>query len=227
MNRAVPIAVATFLLAGSLTATGQEPRNRAERASDRRQIQRDMQEQRDDLGDLKQLEALVSRFDQARASKKFHMLRAVDDEIKRIVQAELGESRREMAADRAEVRQSRREVRSSRRELHKGVAHKAPRQVTVDDRRDLRDDRRDLRNDVRDAETEAGSLERRREIALELRDLHGAVDDGSLDRKRELLGELVEIARREIDENAQEIREDRRELREDRRETREDRRRLR
>jgi hypothetical protein len=77
---------------------------------------------------------------------------------------------------------------------------------------------------VRDANAEARSQAERVRIARELAALDGRYAPVELQRKRVLIGELIQLARQEVRQDAREMHEDRRELREDRRETREDRR---
>jgi hypothetical protein len=217
------------LLGISLVAVGfgahaQPARNAAERASDHAELRQDRRQQRDDLVDLSRLESLARRFDDARERGDDAALVSIEREIRVLVDGELREGASELAGDRREVRADRREVGSSRRELRRDVAHDQPAAVRADDRRDLRVDRRDLRDDVRDARVEAESQERRRAVVQEMRRLMGRLSPSALDRKRQLLDELIVLARAETGQNDRERREDRRELREDRRETREDRR---
>jgi hypothetical protein len=214
--------VAALLLLGS-GAQAQLRRDRAERAQDRRELRQDTQERRDDHRDLQALEAVLARFDKARLQNDAAELAAVDSRLRELLHAELAESGGELARDRAEVRRDNREVRSDRREVRRDVAQGKP-VAAADDRHDLRDDRRDRRDDRRDAHVEAATLTARQQIAHQLAALQGKTAPAELERKRVLIADLVQLARKEQVGNTRELREDRRELREDRRETREDRR---
>jgi hypothetical protein len=216
--------LATLVCLVAVPALADTVRNVGERVSDNAEIRQDHREQSDDLWDLARLEAMTGRFDAARESGDIRTLRHIDLQLRGAVATELRESHAELAGDRAEVARNNREVRASRREVARDVRRDASAGEQRDDRHDLRDDRRDRRDDRRDARAEARTLERRTEIATELRDLLGEYDDPSLDRKRALLGELTVMARAEVSANERELREDRRERREDRRERREDRR---
>ncbi len=205
-------------------ALGQQRRNATERAGDHRQLRYDRSRAHDDLRDHGRLVALLQRFDEARADGNREMLRAIDNELARLLTGELSEDRREMRQARREVNQSRREVRSSRREVRDNRQEVSAAPVIRDDRRDLRDDRRDLRDDRRDVEQEAYLVNARLDAAHTFRGLHGKYDEVSLEQRRALMADLVRLAELENRQNKMEAREDRRELREDRRETREDRR---
>ncbi|ANM31090.1 hypothetical protein ABI59_18190 [Acidobacteria bacterium Mor1] len=216
------ILVIAALLAPA--AFGQERRNATERAGDHRQLRYDRVHARDDVRDHGRLTALVQRFDEAREANNREMLRAIDNELARLLNAELSEGRREVNQARREVRQSEREVRSSRREVRANRRDGAAGHVRRDDRRDLRDDRRDLHDDRRDVEQEAYLINARLDAAHTFRGLQGKYDEVSLEQRRAVMTELVRLAEIENRRNKLEAREDRRELREDRRETREDRR---
>lgn len=198
-----PILLVAVLSAGC--ASAQVPRDRAEKASDRKALRVDARERRDDTRDALSLENLLARYDAARAHHDFSGLSVLDRELKSKVERELAESRSELSNDAKEVRQDRREVARDRRELQPA-----------------RDDRQDLRDDRRDALVEAGGLVRVKAINVELNGLLGKTDPASFDRKRELLVELIRLGWSELGQDRREAREDHRELREDRRELHED-----
>ncbi|MBL8952791.1 MAG: hypothetical protein JNK82_18565 [Myxococcaceae bacterium] len=175
----------------------------AQVAKDRQELRQDARQTRDDWRDAARLESLIARFDAARGRGDTRGLAAVEAELSRLLANELTESRRELSQDQ-------RELGSDRRELRRDIANGRRAGVRADDVRDLRDDRRDAR-----AEAVHGA--RVLQIDSELRGLSGRADGPSLDRKRELMGELVVLARQEVRQDARESGEDRRELREDRR----------
>ncbi len=65
----------------------------------------------DDRWDLRQLEDLVARFDRARARGNRVQIAAIDGDLRRYLDAELRESRREVRQARAETDASLRDVR--------------------------------------------------------------------------------------------------------------------
>lgn len=218
-----PILLAVLLCSSiASVAEAQVLRDRGEKASDRQALRQDVQEGRDDWRDAARLEALLSRFDAARARGDQAALLAIDAEVRRLLAGEVAESRVEYVKDRGEMRQDQRELASDRRELGRDHAAGRGPGVKADDVRDRNDDRRDLRDDRRDARAEARHVFRIAEIDSELGRLSGRADARSLDRKRVLLAELVGLARQELRQDRREAGEDVRELREDRRELRED-----
>jgi hypothetical protein len=211
--------VLVSLMSGYAFAQGGYPGGHGEASRDRREIRQDRAEARDDYWDLARIEALVSRFDGARASRDRAALASIDQDVRIVLATEKRESHREMAADRAEVHRSAHEVRSEGREVRRDMATGRP---VHGDMRDMRDDRRDLRDDWRDLQLEKATLRKLQSMSEEWSRLEGRMDRRGLDRKRLLLGDLVVMARRELSQNRKEMQEDRREMREDRRERRED-----
>jgi hypothetical protein len=205
-------------------AQAQLARDRVEKANDRAQIRQDNRALRDDLSDAARLQALLDRFDAARAGHDMAALARIDGELRTYLGSELGESKVGVARAGKEVRQDRREVRSDRREIQGNQIQDAPPVVRVDDRHDLRDDRRDRSDDRRDASAERRELAAKRRIAVRLHGLDGKYDESSLVARRAMIVDLVGLAGGEIRQDATEKHEDVRELREDRHETREDRR---
>jgi len=223
MLRTLSSALVVSLFTVGCAAHGQAPRNRVERAQDRRELRQDSRERADDWRDVASLETVLADFDRARAPVNASALAAVDVRLRHLLRAELAEGSGEQARDRAEVRRDTQEVRSDRREVGRDVAQGKP-GAYADDKHDLRDDRRDRRDDVRDANAESRSQVDRLRIARALAALEGRSAPADLERKRGLIVELIQLARQEVRQDAHETREDRREIREDRRETREDRR---
>lgn len=225
MFRTLLTAAAVLTLCGTAQAQRSHElrEDRREVREDKREIEKDKKEINDDKNDLRSLQQLAADFDMARARGDHRALRALDERLKRHVNAELRESSRELRDDRREIKRDSREVRDDRRDLRRDEAtgHHGR---EGHDRRDLHDDKTDLRDDVRDAEKEKAAKERFAALAREVADLAGRVDPPALDRKRAIIGEMLGRAHGEIREDHKELREDRRELREDRHETREDRR---
>jgi hypothetical protein len=200
MNRLSSSAlVATLLFTSS--ACAQDRHNRVERAQDRAELRQDKRETRDDRRDVAELEAVLARFDAARASKDDREMLSVEAWLRELVKQELAEGRAELASDKAEVRRDTREVRAD----------------GWQGGQERRDDRRDRKDDVRDAQVEAGSQAARKTIARELSSLVGSRRPADLNRTRTLITELIGLGRQEVRGDQQEKREDRRELREDRR----------
>ncbi|HYI00532.1 hypothetical protein [Hyalangium sp.] len=219
MNRlSSALVVLSLFLAGA--AHAQDWRNRSERTQDRREVHQDKREMRDDRWDMAQLQALLTRFDQAWAQRSERGMAAVEAQLGELLRAELAEGRAELARDKAEVRRDNREVQGSRRELGRDELWGRP-GAYADDRRDLKDDRRDRRDDVRDARAEAASLRTKVAIARELSTLMGSRRPGDLQRMRSIIVELMQLGQKELRENQKELKEDRREQHEDRRERRE------
>lgn len=205
MTRWTPgLSVLTLTLAATLPlAAGAQPRfDGPEWARDRREHRQDVRAARDDLRDLKRVEALLSDYDRAAWNRNRRVLGQLEEEALGILRDEYAEGQAELARDRGEVARSREELRDDRRD---------PRT----DPRERRDDRRDLRDDRRDAAAEARALEQVRRIGDELYALRGRFRKGEVARKRELIATMVRMAREELHGDRQELREDRREHRED------------
>ncbi|WP_224360490.1 hypothetical protein [Hyalangium versicolor] len=221
MNRITTALAASFFIASA--AYAQPPRNRQERAQDRQEVRQDQRAIRDDRKDLAELQAVLSRFDNAWAQRNEREMSAVESRLRELLRQELAEGKKEMAQSQAEVRRDNREVHGDRRELGRDEMWGKP-VAFANDRRDLRDDRRDRRDDVQDARAEAASHRTRSAIAWELSPLMGSRRPADLQRMRSLIVDLIGLAQQEIQQDHSELREDHRENREDRRETREDRR---
>lgn len=189
------------------------------RDQDHRELSQDRREQWDDRRDLQQLESLLAKLDRGRMLRDRRLLDAVDRELADFIRSEYSEARFEAAKARMEVRRSGAEIRDERREVFTSGVYGRPASY-MGNRHDLRDDRRDFHDDLRDARREHAFLRRTREIGMRLDPLYGWHDRFSTMRKRQLLGELIVLARQEIASNFEESREDRRELREDWREAR-------
>lgn len=204
-------------------AAGAGPSDRMQKAQDRREIRTDKAQRFDDWRDLNRLQGVLAKFDAARARQDFAGLNAAEAELRALIAREVSEGQAELAQAKAEVRRDTREVRSENRDVRNDLAQGKTGQA-MNDIHDKRDDLRDRRDDIRDAKVERAELVRVRGIGVEMQTLAGRVDPWSLNRKRALIGELIDLSKREMAQDRREIHEDHRELREDRRETREDRR---
>src|SRR5262245_52522093 len=87
----------------------------AQVAQDRRELRQDRRDTRDGRRDLLQMEAILARFDAARAANDFVVMAQVDASLRATLYEERRESRVELARDQAEVRRGRREVRRDAR----------------------------------------------------------------------------------------------------------------
>lgn len=185
-------------------------------ARDRQERRQDVREAQDDRLDLRRAEALLSDYDAAARARRRRAMTQLEDQALAILRQEWREGQAELARDRGEVARGQQELREGQRDLMR-ERRDGDRAGVMEERRELRDDRRDLRDDRRDAAVEASKLERVRQMGDALASLRGRFRRGQIARKRELLGEMVQMARAEVRENRQEQREDRRELQEDRR----------
>jgi hypothetical protein len=131
---------------------------------------------REDRWDARQVQALRDRFAVARRRLDRAGLRSVEADLQRYLALELRETHAEAAEVRADERRSVRE------------AGAYPRGA---DRADVREARAEVRQESRE-------LTRLRAIDRELKPLYGRHDRVSLSRKDALLGELVQLAKREV-----------------------------
>lgn len=180
---------AAALLALPAAGHAQVGRAPVERAQDRAELRQDRHELARDRRDLRWMRDLLTRFDAARARRDRRALAAVEQDVLRTLAYEEREARLELKDARGELARERAEAAHERR----------------DDRRDLRDDRRDLRDDRRD-------LRRAAAIRDEFAHLEGRMNRRALDRKRDMLVELIRMARAEVREDRRELREDHRDL---------------
>ncbi|HUL59558.1 MAG TPA: hypothetical protein VLU43_09805 [Anaeromyxobacteraceae bacterium] len=155
-------------------------------AEDRQDLHQDRRALADDWRDLAWLEQLVGRFDAARAARDHRALLAVEDEVARALDREVHEQRAELDRDREEVRGD-----------------------------ELRDDRRDEHQDRRALHEDRHALERLKQLRGEFAMVRGRMDRRGLDKARALLGELTELARREVREDQRRVGQDRRDLHQD------------
>ncbi|TNE92857.1 MAG: hypothetical protein EP330_00295 [Deltaproteobacteria bacterium] len=177
---------------------------------------------RDARHDLRAVRRAVRRWEKAAARRDWDKARGIDPEIYGFLRSEREETAGEIQEAKKELTQSEREVAAARREAEssRGAARQ-------DDRQDLRDDRKDLADDRRDLRTEEVRRERIARVSRELRDLQpafrGARPGGAnVKRKQTLLGQLEQLAERDLRQALAEVDEDKIELREDRVERRED-----
>jgi hypothetical protein len=209
-----------FALVASPAFAAQPGQNSHEANQNQKQRVDNKQEKLNDRMDVQQLESLLGRFEQARSSKNFAALDAIDDELKVHMQAELAESQKDRNEDAHELDSSHQEKRSDRRELGRDAV--APGE-SGRDVHNLRDDRRDKRDDQADLATRDKLLAERQAISKELTILYRSHTAEALNRKHTLITELIRLGRQEQAENREEKREDRTERSEDRRERRDDR----
>ena len=95
----------------------------APRVEKQHEVRQDRREQRDDRRDTKQMESLLSQYDDARRHNANHALLQVESELRAYLKSELSESRTELASARVDAR-------------------------TDKDRRDRKDSARDARNEA-------------------------------------------------------------------------------
>jgi hypothetical protein len=211
----------TFLLCGVLlvsraaSAQAEPVHGAREEARDRREMSQDRREAREDYFDLKSLEALRAEFEAARARRDMRALEGIDRRIREQASRELADDAGDLRRAERELHRDRRELRADERRTVRDAVETRPGERR--DQAELRRDRRELRDDARDAAARRADLQRHRELLGEIHRLGGRLDPAALDRKHAILGELIEIARFELRQDARELREDRRELREDHR----------
>jgi hypothetical protein len=206
-----------------MSAAAQPRPNAPEWARGQREVRKDVNQARDDKRDLRRVEDLQARYDRASLDRNHRLMAQLEDDALAILRDEWAEGQEELAQDRRDVARSEHELRSDRRDLARenlqGDAGGAARE-----RHELREDRRDLREKERDAAMEARSLERIRSIGDELWRLRGNFRRPEVARKRDLIAEMVQMARDELRQDRRQLREDVREHRDDRMERHDDRR---
>lgn len=218
-------SILTFVSLLSVTPVFAQPaQNNFERTENRQEKMDNKRARHDDRLDVRELEGLLARFDAARSVRDIRGLDDVDRLLQGILATELIEGRGEVAQKAGEKDRSAMELRGSRQEVARDVAVAAPPPVVRRDARDAQDDRADLRDDQRDMVGRQDLQVRRRAIAQELSGLYLRHRRPLLIRKRELMVELIQLARLERDDNRREKHEDRQERQEDRHERQEDRR---
>jgi hypothetical protein len=212
------LAALTF----SSLAFAQTPgRDVREERRDQREANRDRNEVWKDWADIDRLAGLMQRFDMARARRDGDALALVDAELQQLVRSEIRGDSAKVKEEARDVRRDERDLRKDKAEVRGDVYDGRPGMARADER-DARQDRRDVRDDKRHVEGEVDNLVRVRAIQQELNLLLNRYDNPSLDAKKRLMGELMELARREAGRNSREAGEDQRKVREERREVRED-----
>ncbi len=162
MNRAIAALITLLVpVAGSAV---QFP---GERAPDRYETTQHGRELRDDRRDLRRMERLLARFDDAVARRSRYALAAVEIDVLRTLDRDITEARLELMTSGRDATGDRRYVHCDDRYVHH-------------DRRHMQHDRRDL------VRLEA--------IRSEFGALLGRVDRRSVKSKRSMVGELVQIA---------------------------------
>lgn len=148
--------------------------------SDARETRQDRQERRDDRRDVGRLERLQDTYAEAIENENLGQQKSVEIRVLQYAGVEVKEGKVEAKRDRKELRRSRRDPSES-----------------------AGDDRRDLRKTLR-------ANEAFKKAATEFNMLKGKSDRASLARKQALLlGEMVEMERRELRRDRREIREER------------------
>jgi hypothetical protein len=206
----------------SSLAFAQTPgRDVREERRDQREANRDRAEVWKDWADVDRLAGLMQRFDAARARRDADGLSLVDAELQQLVRSEIHADKGKVKEEARDVRRDEKDMRRDRAEVRGDVVEGRPGMARADVR-DERQDRRDMRADERHVEGEVVNLERVRAIQMELNGLVNRFDNPSLDAKRRLMGELIDLARREAARNGREARETQGKVGEDRRQIRED-----
>jgi hypothetical protein len=206
----------------SSLAFAQTPgRDVREERRDQREANKDRAEVWKDWADVDRLAGLMQRFDTARARRDADGLSLVDAELQQLVRSEIRADKGKVKEEARDVRRDEKDMRRDRAEVRGDVVEGRPGMARADVR-DERQDRRDMRADERHVEGEVVNLERVRAIQMELNGLVNRFDNPSLDAKRRLMGELMELARREAARNGREARETQGRVGEDRRQIRED-----
>lgn len=220
--------ISTFVLALSFLASSaafaQHHQNRMEQMDNQGQKAIERSERKDDRMDLRELQSLLARMDQATAVRSPAMLSEVDSGVLRALHRELSEDRIETNNKAVEAQRSAQELGAARMETGRSGAMIAPPPVVRDDMRDAADDRRDLVEDRVDLAREQDQHLLKRGLAQQYRGLAHQHYPRAVAKKRAILVQLIDLARVEIGDGNKEKKEDRMERKEDKRERREDRR---
>lgn len=207
----------------STPAFAQPGQNHAEHVNNKIEKQMNRAERHDDRLDLAQMQNLLARFDQARASRRPALMSEVDSDVLRALAFELREGRVESGRKANEANRSGQEAMQQRHEAGRDAAMMAPPGMVADGARDARKDMADMREDQLDLVRERNLQMRKRDIAMGYERLAHRHDPRSAALKRSMLNDLVMLAKAEVMDNKKEKMEDKRERHEDRHERREDR----
>lgn len=222
--RNMTIALFSLTLMSSTLTFAQPHQNKVEHMDNQAQKSLNRSERKDDRMDLRELQNLLERMDQAVASRRPALLSDVDSGVLRALHRELGEDRAELYNKSLEAQRSTQELAGSQIETRRDGAYLAPPPVMRDDLRDAADDRRDVVEDRVDLAREQDQHLRKRSLAQQYRGLAHQHYPRAVAQKRAILVQLIDLARIEIGDGNKEKKEDRLERAEDKRERREDRR---
>ena len=199
----IVVGLAVALGVAGVWAPALADQNARERAQDRAQIRGDRAELGRDVAEVRHLERLLWRLDDARRRFDEPAERRIRKKIRRFLARETMDAKQQVAKDQREVKESAHELRHDRKHDRPGG-----------------DDRRDLRDDARDLASSQARLAREKQILIELRALMPRIranDTAAEVRERELFQEFLNTAKRDAAATGRELKEDRGELREDRR----------
>jgi hypothetical protein len=193
------LALIALLLPAAALAQDRDVRH------DRGELRHDQAEVSDDVNDLRWAESLQARFEEAWQRRDWNAVRRIEDGVARYLQQELGDARRNMAHDSGEARHDAAELHQDRRE---------------GDRHEAREDVSKLRHDRAEAERDEAVLRRLTDLDQRFAGVRGVTRRREMEQKRDIIAELVNMARNELRHDEHDQRHDRRELREDVRDSR-------
>lgn len=222
--RTITVALFSLSLLSSTLSFAQPQQNKLEKMDNQAQKSLNRAERKDDRMDLRELQNLLVRMDQAVAVRSPGLLSDVDSGVLRALHRELGEDRTELYNKSLEAQRSTLELTGSQVEARRDGAYLAPPPVMRDDLRDASDDRRDLAEDRIDLAREQNQHLNKRSLAQQYRSLAHQHYPRAVAQKRAILVQLIDLARIELGDDNKERKEDRIERAEDKHERREDRR---
>lgn len=167
--------------------------NNLEKKQDKREIRQDKKELGATSATLDRLSGTIDRWVEANLTGHNKKANRYEESILEQIQADIASSRQQLERYEAEVRSSAREYKS----LHQSQATR-------------HDDRVDLRDDVKDLHLAKRLLKEKERLASSLRKV------ATFSNKYRLLGDYMEVMRRELGMAKVELVEDADELREDR-----------
>ncbi len=154
------------------------------------EVHRDKAALKDDRLDLARLNGLLESYDRAMASTSNAELTKLDVELRRLLRAELKESRKELRSD----------IRDTSHE-HDGTAREK-----VLGRKPY--DRRDGNPGAADIKVEASALATKQTIMTELDAVIGKHDAATMSYRRERMVRLIAMAKAEVRNDGKELRDD-------------------
>ena len=193
------VALLALLLPAAALAQDRDVRH------DHGELRRDQAEVSDDVRDLRWAETLQARFEDAWRARDWNAVRRIEDGVARYIQQELGDARNDVAHDAEAARRAEAEVRQDRR---------------AGDHHEAREDIAKVRHNRAETERDEAVFKRLTDLQQRFAELRGRTDRRDMERKRDIIVDLVVMARGELNHDARDQHHDREQLREDRRDDR-------